>query len=179
MAVEPPAVPTRRIVIIGGGIGGLAMAYRLRQHDPRAAITVLDSATRLGGVVQTMVEGDLALELGPDSLLRSKPAALRLITDLGLEAEIQETEPSARSSLIARGSQLLPVPEGLYLMAPGKLWPFLWSRLLSWRGKLRMLKAMAAMRRSGRSSAAVSAARRWSASPSHWSAASTPQIPNA
>ncbi len=130
----------RRIVIVGGGIGGLAAAWRLRAAQPSARITVLDAGGRMGGVVQTRNGDGLVLELGPDSLIRTKPAAIALITDLGLAGELQETEPSARHSLIARGSRLLPVPEGLYLMAPGRLWPFLWSPLLSWRGKLRMLR---------------------------------------
>ena len=138
-AAHIPARP-RRIVIIGGGIGGLACAFRLRQRQPNAVITVIDAAPRLGGTLQTLTEDGVVLELGPDSILRTKPAAMELITDLGLAEAVQSTTPAARSSLIARGNRLVPVPEGLYLMAPGKLWPFAWSRLMSWRGKLRMLQ---------------------------------------
>ncbi len=129
-----------RIVIIGGGIGGLACAFRLRQRLPHAVITICESSPHLGGTVQTLTAEGLVLELGPDSLLRTKPAALALIADLGLSDALQATDPAARSSLIARGNRLIAVPEGLYLMAPGKLWPFFWSRLLSWRGKLRMVQ---------------------------------------
>lgn len=138
--VDARTLPPKNLIIIGGGIGGLACAFRLRQRLPHATITVVDAAPRLGGTLQTINEHGLVLELGPDSIIRTKPAALALIADLGLSDEVQATAPAARSSLIARGNRLVPVPEGLYLMAPGKLWPFAWSRLISWRGKLRMLQ---------------------------------------
>jgi oxygen-dependent protoporphyrinogen oxidase len=132
----------KRIAIIGGGIGGLAAAYRLREHAVRRGemvhLTVLEAGRRWGGVIRSSQQQGFTLEHGPDSIIRSKPAALQLIKDLGLEDQLQPTRESARRSLIARGRRLLPVPEGLYLMAPGKLLPFLRSPLLSWPGKLRM-----------------------------------------
>jgi oxygen-dependent protoporphyrinogen oxidase len=125
-------------LIIGGGVGGLASAFRLRQRDPRARIAVCEAAGRFGGVTgTTMVDGFLG-EHGPDSLVRTKPAGMRLVADLGLADEVIGTEPDARAGLIARGRRLLPVPEGLYLMAPGRILPFLRSPLVSWPGKLRM-----------------------------------------
>ena len=135
-----PAAAGKQVVVIGGGIGGLATAFHLQRRDPTLRITVMESATRLGGVLQTTTVDGLVLEQGPDSLLRSKPAGMELINLLGLAGDLQDTEPDSRRSLIARGGRLLPVPEGLYLLAPGKVWPFFWSRLISWRGKLRMLQ---------------------------------------
>lgn len=125
-------------IIIGGGIGGLTTAFRLRQRAPHARIAVLEAAARFGGVVATQRSPGLTLELGPDSLIRTKPAGMELIADLGLSALVQDTDPRFRSSLIARGNRLLPVPDGLYLLAPGRWLPFLRSPLVSWAGKLRM-----------------------------------------
>jgi protoporphyrinogen/coproporphyrinogen III oxidase len=135
-----PAESSPSIVVVGGGFSGLATAFRLQQRLPQARITVLESAPQLGGVVQTLTRPDgCILELGPDSLLRAKPAGLRLIDDLGLTDQLQDTEPDARSSLIARRARLRPVPEGLYLLAPGRWWPFIRSGLVSWPGMARML----------------------------------------
>ncbi|MBA2482110.1 MAG: protoporphyrinogen oxidase [Planctomycetes bacterium] len=139
--------PDRRIVVVGGGIGGLATAFRLRQRLPAARITVIESAERWGGVVRTTREAGCVLEHGPDSILRSKPAGMALIADLGLEGEVQTTRSDARRSLIARGDRLLPVPEGFYLLAPGRWRSFLASGLVSWPGTLRMAMDLVLPRR--------------------------------
>jgi oxygen-dependent protoporphyrinogen oxidase len=125
-------------LVIGGGIGGLSAAFRLRQRRPDWRVAVLESGTRLGGVIATRREPGLALELGPDSIIRTKPAGMKLITDLGLSELVQDTDPRFRTAYISRGDRLLPVPEGLYLLAPGRWLPFLRSPLVSWAGKLRM-----------------------------------------
>lgn len=139
-------VGTQRIVVIGGGIGGLAAAFRLRQRHPSASITVLEASDRWGGLLWSSRErsaanawqGDLILEHGADAFLRSKLAGMRLIDDLGLSGELMSTRPEARRSLVARGWNLHPVPDGFYLLAPGRWLPFLASPLVSWPGKLRM-----------------------------------------
>jgi len=126
-----------RIAVVGGGISGLAAAYRLRQALPQARLTIFEAAPQWGGVIASRRRQGALCELGPDSLLR-KPAALSLIHDLGLDDELRATRPEARRALIVHGQELLPIPEGFYLLAPGRIWPFLRSPLVSVRGKLRM-----------------------------------------
>jgi len=138
-----------RTLIIGGGIGGLALAFRLVQGGtPPADITIVEAANRWGGLLQSSTQDGFLLEHGPDSIIRAKPAGVALWRDLGLESEFQATELGARRALIARGNRLLPVPDGLYLLAPGRIRPFLTSPLLSWRGKLRALGDLLIPRRS-------------------------------
>jgi oxygen-dependent protoporphyrinogen oxidase len=131
---------TARVAIIGGGIGGLATAWALvhRHGVAPGDILLLESAERLGGVVETMLPAGFVCETGPDSMLTTKPAGTAFAEALGLGGRLVGTRPEARLSLIARGDALVPVPEGLYLMAPGRLWPFAWSPIVSWAGKLRM-----------------------------------------
>lgn len=131
----------QQVVIVGAGIGGLTCAWRLQQAlGPEATITLLEAADQPGGVTRSQynAQHQTLMELGPDSMLSIKPAGLQLVRDLGLQDQLIGTRPSARRSLIARGRRLIPVPEGVYLMAPGRMLPFALSPLLSWPGKLRM-----------------------------------------
>lgn len=133
----------KSVAVIGGGIGGLATAFRLRQYAAETNtplhVTVYEAGERFGGVIASSQEQGFTLEHGPDSIVRSKPAGIELIKDLGLEDQLLPTQEFARSSLIVKGRRLLPIPEGLYLLAPAKLWPFALSPIISWPGKLRMV----------------------------------------
>ena len=131
---------SKRAHVVGGGIAGLAAAWRLQQRG--YDVHIFDKQAHWGGVTETAHEHDCVLELGPDSIIRSKPAALQLIKELGMEDQVQDTIEHNRQALIARGNKLIPVPPGLYLMAPGRIWPFVWSPIVSWLGKCRMLMDM-------------------------------------
>ena len=127
------------VAVIGAGVSGLACARRLREQlGQRPRLNVYEASAQAGGVTKSQSRDGFTLELGPDSMLSIKPAALKLLKELGFESSIQSTRPAARKSLIARGRQLVPVPEGVYLMAPGKMLPFAKSPLISWPGKIRM-----------------------------------------
>jgi len=132
----------KRVVIIGGGITGLAAAHRLleRSHESgkRVDLTVLEAGSRPGGIVQTRERDGFLLESGPDSFISEKPAALALVKRLGLESHLIETNPHHRRSFIVRQGRLLPVPEGFHLLAPSRFWPFVKSDIFSWSGKARM-----------------------------------------
>lgn len=133
----------KKIIVIGGGITGLAAAYRLHQQSQAQGldldIQLLDSAARLGGSLQTTTRDGFQLEGGPDCLISNKPRGVKLAEELGLGGELINTRPEFRRSFIVKGGKLHPVPEGFYLLAPAKLHPFLTSPLLSWPGKLRTL----------------------------------------
>lgn len=132
----------KRIVIIGGGITGLAAAHRLLEHSRGTAakfdVTVLEASSRLGGTIQTEHRDEFVLEHGPDSFISEKPEALDLVKRLGLESRLIETNKEHRRSFIVRNGRLLPVPEGFQLLGPSRLWPFLTSDIFSWMGKARM-----------------------------------------
>jgi oxygen-dependent protoporphyrinogen oxidase len=127
------------IAVIGGGISGLSSAYFLRKGLPEARIMLFESRARLGGNILTDREDGLVLDAGPDSFLRTKPSALELCRELGLEDEIVTTRPEARAVYFARAGRLEAVPEGMVLGVPTRVRSVLDARFMSVPGKLRML----------------------------------------
>ena len=67
---------TKRIVIVGGGIAGLAVAYRLRKTASGVCITLLECDNRLGGKIVTERVNGFVIEGGPnESPLRHQEMA--------------------------------------------------------------------------------------------------------
>ncbi len=132
----------KRVLIIGGGITGLAAAHRILERSQESAkqvdLTLLEAGPRVGGIIQTRERDGFLLESGPDSFISEKPEALELAKRLGLESHLIETNEHHRRSLIVRQGRLLPVPEGFHLLAPSRFWPFVRSEIFSWPGKARM-----------------------------------------
>ena len=131
-----------RIAIIGGGISGLATAYRLSRSRLGQAgtleIHVFEARDGLGGVIQTEKRDGFLMEQGPDSFISAKPWAVELCRELGLDQDFMETNPDLRQSFILSQNKLIPVPRGFYLMAPTKVSEAVRTPLLSFSGKFRM-----------------------------------------
>lgn len=133
-----------RVVVIGGGLTGLAAAHRIAQAPgrpgaPPTELVVLEAKDRVGGVIWTERRDGFTLEGGADSFITDKPWGIELCRALGLGDQLLGTATEHRRSFVVRGGRLLPVPEGFVLMAPTKLGPLLTTPVLSWRGKLRVL----------------------------------------
>lgn len=131
-----------RLVVVGGGIAGLAAAHRAvelaRERNIPLDLTLLEARDRLGGTIETERAGGFLVEAGPDSFLSEKPWALALCRRLGLEPRLVGTDDRFRRTFVWFRGRLHPLPEGFQLLAPTRLRPFLASRLLSWPGKARM-----------------------------------------
>jgi oxygen-dependent protoporphyrinogen oxidase len=121
-----------RILVVGAGISGLAVAYRLRQALPAAEITVLEQRDRPGGTVWTERAQGFQFETGPNGFLDTKPSTLGLCRDLGLaDRLVSADEAAAKKRYLFLGDRLRALPGG-----PVDL---LRTDLLSWRGKLSLL----------------------------------------
>lgn len=123
------------VLVLGGGIAGLAAAWECHQLGVNA--TVLEAAPRAGGVIRTEIEGEFVLDTGPDSFLASKPGAMGLCRELGLESRLIGMKPP-RSAYVLRDGQLHALPEGGAFGIATRPGPFLRSTILSARGKARV-----------------------------------------
>jgi oxygen-dependent protoporphyrinogen oxidase len=121
------------VVMVGGGVAGLATAHRLLEADPALDVTVVESEPLVGGRLRTATVGDLGLESGPDSFVARKPWAVDLCRELGLEL----LEPGARDALIWTERGLVPLPESA-LGIPTDL-----DELVRWPGLSRRARARA------------------------------------
>ncbi len=132
----------RTVVIVGGGISGLATAFALLQRASTAGLslrcTVLDAGSSWGGKIVTHRVGDIVTEAGPDSFLSQKPAALDLCTKLGLADQLINTNETLKKACVLYKGRMHDLPEGLLSFVPRQLKPFLRSGLLSWTGLVRM-----------------------------------------
>ncbi len=124
-----------QVVIVGGGIAGLATAFELSRHH--VGCVVLEQADRAGGVIFSEEIDGYTFDGGPDSLLVMKPDGIKLCQELGLGDRLVATIPP-RLAYIQRGGRLHPLPASSVLGIPTRVGPFLGTRLFSWAGKLRM-----------------------------------------
>lgn len=124
------------LIVVGGGLSGLTAAYRGQQRGWK--VLVLEASARAGGALETLSADGLLQELGAESMVTAKPWGRDLCVELGLADQLVSPQPQFQKTLIVRGGRLVPIPEGLRLLAPSQWWPFLRSPAVSWRGKLRM-----------------------------------------
>jgi oxygen-dependent protoporphyrinogen oxidase len=131
-----------RVVIVGGGISGLALAYRLEQRAPNAEVIVLEERTRLGGTLGTERRDGFQIEIGPNGFLDNKPFALALCRELGLGEQLLAASDAAR-----RNRYLLV--DGRLRLLPNSLSSFLTSDVLSWQTRFLLLAERYRPRRRG------------------------------
>ena len=132
----------KHVVIVGGGIAGLTAAFSLYEQAAGAGLsltcTLIEAGREWGGKIVTHRVGDLTIEAGPDSFLSQKPWGLELCNKLGLSGRLINTNDHQKKTFVYSRGRLRELPEGLVVIVPTKLGPFLKSGLISWPGIARM-----------------------------------------
>jgi oxygen-dependent protoporphyrinogen oxidase len=147
--VDSGTIAAGHVVVIGGGIAGLAAAHRLLQSAPGTRVTLLETADRLGGTILTERVDEFIVEGGPDSFLASKPRGIGLSEEVGIAATLQGVTHRPRRAYVLSRGQLHELPEGLSGLVPSRLAPLARSRLLSPAGKARVALDYLLPRRAG------------------------------
>lgn len=124
-----------RVLVVGGGVTGLAAAVDLVEHDG-VEVELWERDDRLGGKIATSPFAGLdAVDEGGDAFLVRQPAALDLAHRVGIGgADITAPEPVAAT---VWHDGLHRLPAGIVLGVPTEVKPFVTSPLLSLRGKAR------------------------------------------
>jgi protoporphyrinogen/coproporphyrinogen III oxidase len=131
-----------RVVVAGGGIAGLSIAFELtRTGGDDLEVLVLERTGRAGGNLRSERVNGYLCEWGPNGFLDNVPETLALVRQLGIEHRLLPADTRARKRFIYRRGRLHPVPTGPLAFAV--------SGLLSVRGRIRVLGEPLAPRRPG------------------------------
>jgi oxygen-dependent protoporphyrinogen oxidase len=90
----------KQVVVIGGGISGLACAMRLRQMG--VPVTLLEESDRPGGLIGTVEKDGFLFESGPQSF-QGTPTLLELIRELGIETDLCQADARASRFVLRHG----------------------------------------------------------------------------
>ncbi|MFN3346078.1 MAG: protoporphyrinogen oxidase [Chloroherpetonaceae bacterium] len=118
------------VIVIGGGLAGLTVAYRLKQRG--IEVRVLEASKVVGGKIGARKVGGEPFDVGANTVLESNNAVHKLIDELGLRREMLGASPHANARWIMKNGKLVALPTS----PPA----FLTTPLFSLGAKLRLLR---------------------------------------
>ncbi|HEY5385624.1 MAG TPA: protoporphyrinogen oxidase [Acidimicrobiales bacterium] len=141
-----------RVVVVGGGISGLAAAWELTggatPQPGTPAITLLEASPQLGGPLQSDVVGGRVVDLGPDGFLGRRREAVDLCGEVGLADSLVPI--AARGASVWARGRLRTLPDGHALGIPTRFWPTARSGIVGVRGSLGLARDVVLPRPHGR-----------------------------
>ena len=99
------------LVVVGGGIAGLAAAASLKGQAPDSQVTLLEAAATVGGKLALAEVAGITIDVGAEAMLNRRPEATDLARSVGL-ADLLVHPATASASLWSRG-QMYPMPRTL------------------------------------------------------------------
>lgn len=128
-----PGAGHGRVVIVGGGVAGLAAAWFLR--DRADAVTVLEGSSWLGGKLAISEVAGLAVDSGAEALLARRPEAVDLIRELGLADQL--VYPGTTTARIWTRGEFRSLPRRQFMGVPGDFDELERTRIVSAAGVAR------------------------------------------
>ncbi|KAI8053255.1 hypothetical protein BDF22DRAFT_683574 [Syncephalis plumigaleata] len=129
-------VPSRHIVVLGGGISGLSVAYHLLRLSPHTRVTLVEAKHRVGGWIESRTVNErsdsILCETGPRTLRpagRAGLATLQLVKELKLDDQlvvIPRTSLAAKNRFIY-GNHRLHLMRPWSILQSSYMRPLLWS----------------------------------------------------
>ncbi len=127
--VLPFSTSTKKVAVLGGGVTGLAAAYRLAKMGH--IVRLFEQTNRLGGVIRTEMTDGWLIESGAQSLRETSPLISMVMRGISVHKVRVEAAPAARRHYLVRRGRPVAVPS-----SPGGL---VFSRLFTPWGKLRIM----------------------------------------
>ncbi len=104
-------MPKKTIIILGGGISGLTIAYDLAKHQDRFQIKLIEKSDHLGGWIDTDISTGFFFEKGPRVFRGSRsPHFLALTKEAGLHSELIESSKEGQSRYLWKEGKLRRLP---------------------------------------------------------------------
>jgi oxygen-dependent protoporphyrinogen oxidase len=128
-----PTSAQPHVVIVGGGIAGLAAAFFLRDEPVR--VTVLEGSPQLGGKLSASQVAGVTVDTGAEALLVTRPEGTQLIAEAGLAD--QRVSPGTTSSAIWTRGAFRALPRRQFMGVPSDLAELAGSGVLSAAGAAR------------------------------------------
>ncbi len=133
---------TRRVVVVGGGISGLAAAWELSGAAPSLTdppeIVVLEGSDRFGGMLRSHDLAGRVVDMGADGFLGRRTEAVDLCREVGLEDKLVPV--AARGASVWSRRRLRVLPEGHAMGIPTRFWPTARSGILGLGGAVALAR---------------------------------------
>jgi protoporphyrinogen/coproporphyrinogen III oxidase len=104
------------VVVVGGGIAGLAAAWSVCDRAPAAAVTVLEATSQVGGKLRVASVAGRSVDVGAEAMLTRRPEALDLSRAAGLGDDLVDAATTS-ASVYAAGA-LYALPAGTLMGVP-------------------------------------------------------------
>ncbi|SEM55199.1 oxygen-dependent protoporphyrinogen oxidase [Mesobacillus persicus] len=132
----------KTVVVVGGGVTGLAAMYELHKwkqaNQADVRLVLVEQSNELGGKICTVNQNGFVMEAGADSMVARKIETMSFIEELGLEQEVVYNTTGI--SFIYTDGELKPIPADSVFGIPASIESLATSTLVSAEGKVAALK---------------------------------------